>query len=110
MLIKTKPSTARCDEDIYISYLLSDPQYTSCTRLAGIMNTISHDSVNRFLDRERYDPKDLFDDEKDKIELVGGVLSVDDSVLDKPYSDPKKAAFIDYYCLVNISALLKELT
>ncbi len=27
----------------------------------------------------------------------GGVLNVDDSVLDKPYSVPKKAAFIDYF-------------
>lgn len=97
MLIKTKPSTARCDEDIYISYLLSDPQYTSCTRLAEIMETTSHDSVNRFLDRERFEPKDLYNEEKEKIELVGGILSVDDSVLDKPYSDPKKAAFIDWF-------------
>ena len=97
MLIKTKPSTARCNEDIYISYLLSDPQYTSCTRLSEIMQTVSHDSVNRFLDRERFDPKDLYNAEKDNIEKVGGTLSVDDSVLDKPYSDPSKAAFIDWF-------------
>lgn len=97
MLVKTKPSTARCNDEIYISYLLSDPQYTSCTRLAEIMQTISHDSINRFLERERYEPKDLFDEEKDKIELVGGILSVDDSVLDKPYSDPNKAALIDFF-------------
>lgn len=97
MLIKTKPSTARCNDELYIAYLLSDPQYTSCTRLAGIMETISHDSINRFLERERYEPKDLFDEEKDKIELAGGVLSVDDSVLDKPYSDLGKAAFIDLF-------------
>lgn len=97
MLIKTKSSTARCNEDIYISYLLSDPQYTSCTRLAEIMETVSHDSVNRFLERENFEPKDLYDEEKEKIELVGGVLSVDDSVLDKPYSDPNKAAFIDWF-------------
>jgi hypothetical protein len=76
---------------------LSDPQYTSCTRLAGIMETLSHDSINRFLERERFEPKDLFDEEKNKIEWVGGILSVDDSVLDKPYSDPSKAAFIDLF-------------
>lgn len=97
MLIKTKPSTAHCNDEIYISYLLSDPQYTSCTRLADIIETISHDSINRFLERERFEPKDLFDAEKDKIELMGGTLSVDDSVLDKPYSDPSKAAFIDLF-------------
>ena len=97
MLIKTKPSTARCDENIYTSYLLSDPQYTSCTRLADIMKNISHDSVNRFLEREDFDPKDLYDAEKENIELIGGILSADDSVLDKPYSNPSKAAFIDWF-------------
>lgn len=93
----TKPSTACCNDEIYISYLLSAPDYTSCTHLASIMETISHDSINRFLERERYEPKDLFDEEKNKIELVGGTLSVDDSVLDKPYSDPNKAAFIGLF-------------
>ena len=94
MLIKTKPSTAQCNEVIYTSYLLSDPRYTSCTHLSEVMGSISHDSVNRFLERERYEPKDLFDEESDKIELAGGVLSVDDSVLDKPYMNPKKAELI----------------
>src|SRR5438874_2496296 len=97
MLTKTRPSTAKCHEALYISYLLSEPKYTSCTRLSSIMETISHDSINRFLERERFEPKDLFNEEKDKIELVGGVLSVDDSVLDKPYSDPKKASLIGYF-------------
>ena len=59
MLIKTKPSTAQCNETIYTAYLLSDPRYTSCTRLSEIMDSISHDSVNRFLERERFEPKDL---------------------------------------------------
>ena len=61
------------------------------------MGDISHDSVNRFLERERYDPKDLFDEEKTKIELVGCILSVDDSVLDKPYMDSTKASLVDYF-------------
>jgi hypothetical protein len=61
------------------------------------MKTISHDSINRFLERERFEPKDLFNEEKNKIELIGGILSVDDSILDKPYSDPSKAVFIDYF-------------
>lgn len=97
MLFKSKPSTANCNEEIYISYLLSEPQYTSCTRLSEVMQTVSHDSINRFLERERFEPKDLFEEEKDKIEFVSGMLSVDDSVLDKPYSDPSKAAFIDLF-------------
>src|SRR5438105_7716986 len=97
MLIKTKPSTARCNEELYTLYLLSDAQYTSCTRLSEIMGSISHDSINRFLERERFEAVDLFNEEKNKIELIGGILSVDDSVLDKPYSDPSKATLIDLF-------------
>ncbi len=61
------------------------------------MGNLSHDSVNRFLERERFEPKDLFDGEKKRIELVGGILSVDDSVLDKPYMDSKKTSLVDYF-------------
>lgn len=97
MLLRTKPSTAKCNEEIYTSYLLSDPCYTSCTRLSGIIGSVSHDSINRFLERERFEAKDLFNEEKSHIELTGGILSVDDSVLDKPYMDSKTAAFVDYF-------------
>lgn len=61
------------------------------------MSELSHDSVNRFLEREDYDPQDIFSEVKDDITLEGGTVSVDDSVLDKPYSDPKKAKLIDYF-------------
>ena len=97
MRIIAKPSTACCNQNIYVSYLLSDPHYTSCTRLADILQSVSHDSINRFLERERFEPKDLFDEVKEKLELAGGILGVDDSVLDKPYSDSSKAAFIEYF-------------
>lgn len=47
---------------------------------------ISHDSVNRFLLRESYEPQDLFNEAKKLPGVVGGTLNVDDSTLDKPYS------------------------
>jgi hypothetical protein len=68
-----------------MAFLLSEPKSSTCTRLAEIAN-ISHDSINRFLERENYEPKDLFDEAKTGLELTGGILSVDDTVLDKPYS------------------------
>jgi hypothetical protein len=46
---------------------------------------ISHDSVNRFLYREAYSPADLFKEVQSTLNLKGGTLSVDDSVLDKSY-------------------------
>ncbi len=60
------------------------------------MEDLSHDSVNRFLLRERYEPKDLFDEVKLHINLVGGTLSADDTVIDKPHSDPKLTELIAY--------------
>ena len=69
---------------MYLGFLLSEPKYVSCRRLGEVMN-ISHDSVNRFLNRESYDGEDLFNEVKPLINLSGGTLSVDDSVLDKPW-------------------------
>lgn len=61
------------------------------------MENLSHDSVNRFLLRERYEPKDLFEEIKPNINLVGGTLSGDDTVIDKPHSDPQLTELIGYY-------------
>ena len=53
--------------------------------------------VNRFLLRERYEPKDLFDELKPYINLIGGTVSGDDTVIDKPYSDPTLTELIGYF-------------
>jgi Transposase DDE domain len=70
---------------MYIGFLLSEPKQASCRRLGEVMS-ISHDSVNRFLNRESYTGRDLFNEASPSLNLKGGTLSVDDSVLDKPYS------------------------
>jgi Transposase DDE domain len=90
----TRPSTANCTLPLYVGFLLSEPNATSCCRLSSLLN-ISHDSVNRFLNRESYSPKDMFDEVKPTINLRGGVLSVDDTVLDKPYSN--YMGYVGYY-------------
>lgn len=67
--------------------------------MAEILTDISHDSINRFLLRERYEPKDLFDGllANGWIELIGGIVSADDTVLEKLYSDPKKTDLLGYF-------------
>lgn len=47
---------------------------------------LSPDSCNRFLLREEYTPYDLYRWAAQLVTVVGGVVSVDDTVLDKPYS------------------------
>ena len=81
----TRPPTARCTLPMYMGFLMSEPTSTTCTQLSEVMN-ISHDSVNRFLLRESYVAQDLFNESKKLLNLKGGTLSVDDSTLDKPYS------------------------
>ncbi len=70
---------------MYMGFLMSEPKSTTCTRLSEVMG-VSHDSVNRFLLRETYEPQDLFAEARKLLNLVGGTLNVDDSTLDKPYS------------------------
>lgn len=93
----SKPSTAHCTCSLYILFLLAEPRYVSCVRLSEVMEGLSHDSVNRFLLREQYTPQDLFNEVKEFLILDGGISSVDDSVLDKPYSDPQKTALMGYF-------------
>ena len=78
--------------------MIAEPKYGGCNRLAEILN-LSHDSVNRFLERERYEPKDLFEENKFYINLIGGTLSGDDTVIEKLYSNLDKAELIGYYWL-----------
>ena len=97
MRVLSKPSSAKCNLNLYTLFLLAEPKYVSCQRLAQILEQLSHDSINRFLARERYTPRDLFEWVKPKIQLHGGSLSGDDTVLDKPYSSPSKTALVNYF-------------
>lgn len=71
--------------ETYMSYLLSSPKGSSCVQ-AGKVLEVSHDQVNRFLLQGNYSGKDLY--EKAVVHLIvkAGTLTVDDSVLDKSYS------------------------
>ena len=62
MRVITRETTANCNPEIYARYLLSDPIHATCTSLSQIIDGVSHDSVNRFLLRENYTPKDLLKD------------------------------------------------
>ncbi len=92
---QSRVSSAECNLGIYVSYLLGEPLGASCRRL-GVVMSLSHDSVNRFLLREDYTPEDLLKEVRGKINPVGVVLSIDDTVIDKHYSK-KKTELIDYY-------------
>jgi hypothetical protein len=67
-------------------------------RLAEVAGgAFAHDAANRFLNREDCSGKDLFEEARPLLELAGGSLSVDDTVLDKPYSQEGKTELVGYF-------------
>ncbi|MDO1445635.1 transposase [Rhodocytophaga aerolata] len=80
----------------YIAYLLSSPRNSSCVQ-AGDVLQVSHDEVNRFLLSGEYQGEDLFKAVASSIELTGGTLTVDDTVLDKPYTELSSTEVVGYF-------------
>jgi len=80
----------------YVAYLLSEPVKSSCVRSGRVLE-VSHDEVNRFLGTSEFCGKDLFDQARNAIQFEGGVLSVDDTVIDKPYSNPDATELVGFF-------------
>jgi DDE superfamily endonuclease len=77
--------------DLYSDYLLSVSGLTSATGLSAVSgNAVSHDAVTNFLSYNQYSAKDLWLAVKAfvrSIENADGVLIVDDTIQEKPYTD-----------------------
>lgn len=78
--------------DIYSDYLIAQTQYATATGLSYLLeDSISHDQVTRFLNRNTFDSKDLWEYVKPKVRQQelnqGGVLIIDDAIEEKPYTD-----------------------
>lgn len=77
--------------DIYSDYLIASFSQTSATGLSHLLNgEISHDQVTRFLSQDKKTAKDLWLIAKPfvkKIQSETGVLIIDDSIEEKPYTD-----------------------
>jgi hypothetical protein len=70
-----KPSTAACTLEHYTAFLLAEPKHGGCVRLAEVSGeAFTHDAVNRFLRRECFEPRDLFEQVRSQISLEGGTL------------------------------------
>lgn len=86
--------------DLYSDYLLASFAQTSATGLSNLMNgEISHDQVTRFLSQEKKTSKDLWLIAKPfvkKIQSEDGVLIIDDSIEEKPYTDENEIVCFHY--------------
>ena len=77
--------------ETYSDYLISSFSYTTATGLSGMLDgAISHDKITRFLGSEDFSAKSLWKMVKPmvrKYERDDGVLIVDDTIEEKPYTD-----------------------
>lgn len=77
--------------DLYSDYLISAFGQTTATGLSELLNgAISHDYIQRYLAGEKQSSADLWRVVKAhvrKIESASGVMIVDDSIAEKPYTD-----------------------
>lgn len=77
--------------DLYTDYLLSAFGQTTATQLSQLLNgSVSHDQISRFLNGPKQGGKELWKMVKPlvrKIESPSGVLIIDDSIEEKPYTD-----------------------
>jgi Transposase DDE domain len=78
--------------DIYSDYLITQNGYATATGLSRMLDgLISHDKITRFLNGKESSSKELWEYVKPKIRKIedasGGVLILDDSIEEKPYTD-----------------------
>ena len=78
--------------DIYSDYLIAQSFQATATGLSNLLEgSLSHDQITRFLNRNEYSSSDLWHYVKAKIreqeQEKGGVLIIDDSIEEKPYTD-----------------------
>ncbi len=77
------------DED-YINFIIATPRQVTATEAASCQpegrNAPAHDAFTRLLSRLEPDAEQLWEEAKTQIDLKTGILVLDDSTLDKPYS------------------------
>ncbi len=80
----------RASADDYIQFLLGTPKVASACEAARVQpldpEAPAHDAFSRLLARLEPDAQTLWQDVRPQVRTAGGILIVDDTVLDKPYA------------------------
>jgi len=86
--------------DLYSDYLLSSFSLSTATGLAALVdNAVSHDQITRFLGQPRYEQKDYWQVIKPvvrQVEQEAGLIIVDDTIEEKPYTDESELVCYHY--------------
>jgi hypothetical protein len=88
--------------DNYSDYLISAFGQTTGTGLAGFLgNSVSHDQVQRLLAQDRLGSAELWQMVKPYVRQIqeeDGVMILDDSIAEKPYTDDALLSTTQSYC------------
>lgn len=80
----------KCHAIEYIDFLIASPNVVSCCEASRSdprrNSPAAHDSYTRLLQRLEPDPETLFREVEPLVDKRSGILVIDDSTLDKPYS------------------------
>lgn len=80
----------KCSEEDYINFVIATPKHLTATEAARVQpvsqNAPAHDAFTRLLERLEPDAGMLWQEAKTQIEKTSGILVLDDSTLDKPFS------------------------
>jgi putative transposase len=91
-------NTSKCTDLDYINFLISASNIYSCTEAArcypSTTDSPSHDCFTRLLQKQPSDTEPLWNEVRKFITPKKGCLIVDDTTLDKPYSE--KIGFVRY--------------
>src|SRR5436305_6254825 len=100
---------AKVRPEDYVQFLLASPVQYTCTEAARVQPEQpappAHDSFNRLLTRLEPDPEALWAEARPQIRLDDGILVLDDSTLDKPYS--RKMGLLSWHWSGNHHAVVK---
>ena len=77
----------KCSLDLYVDFLIGSQKQYSGLELSRVSpEPMAHDSVSRWLSQSKLTPKLLWQESQHLIDQASGYLSIDDSVLNKPYA------------------------
>lgn len=80
----------KCTDTDYIDFLVGAQKSYSCLKAEKVQpqadNPLAHDSITRLLHREEPDTGNLWHESKNQVNLESGILVIDDSTLDRSYS------------------------
>ena len=108
----------RCSPEDYIAYQIASPDRYTCTGAARCQpegtQAPAHDAFTRLLQRQPGDTAELWQGAQPWVPSQGGVLVVDDTTLDKPFtrvfrttvqrnSKPHASSYIGRGCRANLA-------